>query len=56
MFEKLLTEVAFALDSFFLKQVDECAMWGPRSVTINGIYMIKMEENIAESDLMGRDS
>ena len=43
---KLATECTFKLNSRFLKQVDDCTMGGPLSVTFSDNYMVKMEKDI----------
>ena len=43
---KLAAECTFKLNSRFLKQVDDCTMGGPLSVTFSDIYMVKMENDI----------
>ena len=43
---KLATESTFKFNSRFLKQVDDCTMRGPLSVTLSNIYMVKMENSV----------
>ena len=44
--KKLATEVTFAVNKNFYKQIDSSAMGGPLSVTLSDIYMNKMENDI----------
>ena len=46
LLQKVTTENLFQLNSKFFKQGEGCAMGGPLSVTLSGIWMVKMENNI----------
>ena len=46
LLKKLATEVTFAVNKNFYKQIDSSAMGGPLSVTLSDIYMNKMENDI----------
>ena len=42
---KLAAECTFNFNNRFLKQVDNCTMEGPLSVTFSDIYMVKRGKN-----------
>ena len=44
---KLATECTFKVNNRLLKQVDDCTMGRPLSVTFSDIYVIKMENDVA---------
>ena len=43
LLKKIATEVNFAINKIFYKQIDGCTMGGPLAVTLIDIYMNKME-------------
>ena len=49
LLNKLTTECVFSANNRLIKQIDGCPMGGPISVVLSGIYLCKMEENIADS-------
>ena len=47
---KLTTECTFQFNTKFFKQIDDCSMGGPLSVTLSDIHMTRTENNVVEHE------
>ena len=47
---KLTTECTFQLNTKFFKQIDDCSMGGPLSVTLSNIHMTRTENNVVKAE------
>ena len=44
--KKLATEVTFTINKNFYKQINDCTIGGPSSITLSGIHINKMENDV----------